>query len=182
MEKATVGKVTAVVVGLIFILFWRSTFSIRIMYDSVFFIIYALALFVIILIFRIAKKQIIYISLSIILCVGTVVSIVAYRSWNKAGFYINVDSVEKIVFRDNDKEYVVGDDEESINRIVKGINKAYCIKKWENQGELCTSSQNLNIVLDNGDVVSIDSMGCVRLPMGKWSIYRIDYDISDFAE
>jgi len=186
MTKFKIGVVMTIVVALIFVFLGGSIFSIIIPTDWLFLIIYALALTVLILIFRKVEKPAFYIGIAVLVCVMTLASLIGYRAWNREDFYIDADEVKSIYYATD--EYIepyIKSDEEDIKEIVKKINKAYCVKKWdvENLGELGSSNENLYVNFKNGESVSIDSMGCVRFP-GRNSlvIYRINLRPEDFFD
>ena len=95
MTKFKIGVVMTIVVALIFVFLGGSIFSIIIPTDWLFLIIYALALTVLILIFRKVEKPAIYIGIAVLICVMTLVSLIGYRAWNREDFYIDADEIIK---------------------------------------------------------------------------------------
>ena len=183
MTKFKTGVVMTIVVALLFAFFWGGIFSIRIPTDWLFLIAYALVLVGLILLFRKVEKPAIYIGIAVLICVMTLVSLIGYRAWNREDFYIDADEVEKIIYSIDGKKYIIGDEEESINSVIKDINKAYCVKKWdvERLGELGTTDEHLYVYLKNGEYVSLDRMGCVRFSdRDSLMKYRINLRPEDF--
>ena len=183
MSKFKAGAIMTIIIALLFAFFWGGIFSIRIPTDWLFLIVYAVVLIVLILLFCKIQKPVVYISIAVVACVVTLISLIGYKAWNREDFYIDSAEVEQIIYYTEEKEYIIADDEESIEDVVEKINKAYCVKKWDvvKLGELGTPDEYLNVYLKNGEVVSIDEIGCVRYSdRDSTVIYKINLKPEDF--
>lgn len=164
MKKQIITVVTWLIVILTFILFWNSTFSIRTSTDIVFLIVYVLAFVICILIYDFNDEKLIYIRMSIIICIETFLMICLYKSWNRYGFFIDVNEVERIEYCNAEMvAYNVEYSTESFDKIISKFNSAMCVKRGDNQSEPGTQSEWIAIYLEDDEVISVDGTGCIRV-------------------
>ncbi len=191
MRRIKILVISLMLVILNFLFFWRSTFSLFSSKDFSFLIIYIAVLMcglMVMYIKEFSRKVIPYI-LAVILCLGTFIALFMYREWNKEGYYINVDDVEKIEYMFYSEKEIDGNNTvrlsytSSKEDIIANYNGAVCIKKWTDLGDAGTTDRYLYIFMKDGSCISIDESGGVHKINKEKGIseqYRTDKEFDEF--
>lgn len=180
------GKLLLIIAGLhvlLFALFYKNMLSVEgAPLDKWFYVGYAIVVFVTIILFVVLKdKKPVYIGASVcgVLVLGL---FVGYYIFDRAGYKIDVDDVEKIEYIVYGEYSKTVEQKDVIEDVLEEYNDNACIKRWDGGGQIGTPDEVIRIYLKDGSEVSF-TYDCVVPKDGKtfWSTF--DYDkMVDYIE
>ncbi len=155
-------------------------FSVKTANDTWFFIGYICVFIVVSIIYYEIRKPIINYTFAILLIIGTLISVLVYKEWNRDGYYIDIDEIVCVKHcYYNGNEYEETDYTDFLDNIASRYNSAECIKKWDKQGENLMPSEYIKIFYKDDSCVVIESGGHVNCRGEK---FDINLDVRDLLK
>lgn len=172
------GKLLLIIAGLhvlLFALFYKNMLSVEgAPLDKWFYVGYAIVVLITIIIFAVLKnKKSVYIGASV--CCALVLGLfVGYYIFDRAGYKIDVEDVEKIEYIVYGEYSKTVDRKDVIEDILEEYNDNACVKRWEGGGQIGTPDEVIIIYLKDGSEVSF-TYDCVVPKDGKTFRGTFDY-------